>query len=360
MCFGSSLLSISPFSVFTMPIGRVGKRPGIFAVPGGRRRRVTSSRPHFRRDAYRPAGFRAARARGTMARRVKRVFAPRKKTRRRGVIKTHPGKKSFAKGLDYFDASLPHQLLLPIPNSLGVATHVTSSHTANITNGANDFLIVQSGASGVAFYQIHGGTRVVSHQTFGQIIGTAPETIRPSRISLQLFNTTSEPNRQGVVYSLTTVSPLAWEFDGVAFTVSAPFLASIDAMVKEHRYSKVMTNDSLRHGFKSVLLPASAVGIATWRPYTVFAAPPTEQQIAVIADANNNGFHTWICHIPTEASAQSYTLKVDMQFATRYPANHLLANVAGPLQSTDSHPFNRAVEDARMEEASGRPSGSGH
>lgn len=278
------------------------------------------------------------------------------------------GELTPAQALAYFDPADKDNQRDPIalPNSLGnfltLGSSTVGSWTVDSGTNGDVYMVQQTGPCGVAaywWYSAGADALKVTAFTYGNLLATPPASVRTSRMSIDMANTTQPLKQEGFVQALQISNMLEWNWDTPApgIKITALFQSEVSSMLSQHPQAKVYSANQMRSGLNLVGVPASIVGVTKWRDYVAFAGlTPAEQETQVSTDASEMSFTTTIVRIAATSVAQTYLIKCNHQWMCRYPANEILAAAQRPGPSTSVEEFGARTEAAQAAQAAA----SGH
>jgi hypothetical protein len=267
-------------------------------------------------------------------------------------VKSKVDKKNEA--LDFFDATKNTEHTLPLPNSLGVSVplNFSSRYSPSTSTTANThvYYIIQFTDSQCvgAFYSMVGTTATavasLTPLLFTDLDTNPPTSFRASRLTATLLNTTSITNVAGSVSALYLMNGLEWEFDATLFSISAALQNEIRTMIESNSKSKIFSasnfvGDSVKNKFS--LVPTSMANLENWLTYGNSQSSVALQKATLINGAQHFTHSTLILRFENTSVANTYTLLLNGQYSTRYPANSILTSIA----RKDLYPKKELVEE---------------
>jgi hypothetical protein len=349
------------------------KAPARRGRPPTRTRSATASaRPrsvsYARSASYAPSVYRRSRAT-----RPKAAAQDQPRARRQTTGKILTGKEmSKEEAISYFDPAKNTSKCINIPNSLGSFLTLNSLQRLNISTStlggvAGDmyFIFAHTNSNLVC---LRFATTGSSARQLVPIIATdwttVPESMRASRASIAINNSSNNNVADGSVSMLSIPNGLQWQFEiyNVAELypqVTNAFVSSLQVMTDSHPKSAHYSHNEIRTLRTVCAAPSSFVGISNWREFEDYTQGTPPGSAALTLNQHNfmvgllddstahQALNTIIVRIKYTATTNIYDLIFRVQHACRFPSNNLLSRMEfdhGPPLTADK--FNKVASKA--------------
>jgi len=158
---------------------------------------------------------------------------------------------------------------------------------------------------------------------------TPPTTMRGSRTTIGLSNSTAATSVAGTVTVLMTSSNLEFEFDPLGTqAVSVNFQNEVALMLNSNVKSKIYTSHDFVNTKKFSLVPISMQACEEWVPFADFSAYSIAQKNAFLVDTVNHASHSsLIIRFDAPSVSNSYVVQHSSQYSTRHAPNSLLGSM---------------------------------
>jgi len=259
-------------------------------------------------------------------------------------IKTKEG------SLSYFDSTKTsnQETTLALPNSLNIALVQNFTNRDNFSIGTSGvgaytiYIFTMTGSQCIGIKYATSATTAVATAVYTPLLypdfaTTPPTTLRSSRTTIGLSNSTAATNVAGTVTVLMTSSNLEFEFDPLGTqAVSVNFQNEINLMLNSNVKSKTYTSADFVKTVKFSLVPISMQACEEWVPFADFSAYSIAQKNAFLVDTVNHASHsTLIIRFDAPSVANSYVAQYSSQYSTRHSPNSLLGSMGrhNPIMS---------------------------
>ena len=234
---------------------------------------------------------------------------------------------------------------LPLANSLGLYVPINVKLSTSLGATSTDiryYYIFQFNYGGVACFRIPYtistglfGATVVSE--FNDFQSSNPSTLRHSRFTVKVLNTSNGNNIAGSVRAVQVPNGLNWLFaNSTSLDITQAFGTSIEEMLSTNSHSKIYTGSDFGGiGKKFSLLPSSYANLSEWQPFQDWDNSGWLTKQAFLQTSAAYSTHGTLILCIDAVASNSYQFQINCQFAARYPANTILSSVGQqPLTST--------------------------
>lgn len=269
--------------------------------------------------------------------------------KKRNIISTWMNKEMNKKeALDFFDPTKHTNTCISTPNSLGSYLCLMSQQRINqslsTTNAGTDYFYIYTWTPTnlCAFRLSTVGTQYLI-PILASDWSSVPETVRPSRLCLELQNISNNQVADGSVSVLSVPNPLQYEYDAWVLNdpyvrASANFISSLRTMTDSHPKVKNYSHNDLRNLRRFVSSPSSYVGFTRWMEYldynqgVTLGQPITSAQrdnmVSILNDSvEHQAMNTIIIRLRLTSTTNAFEFVVKNQIAARYPSNNLLGRI---------------------------------
>jgi hypothetical protein len=254
--------------------------------------------------------------------------------------------------LNYFDPNKNTSMCVNIPSSLGSFICLNSTrrfiHTSLAATPGDHYLIFVQTYSDLLGFTMAGNYGTSARQLVpifsNDLLGSYPDTMRPSRYSMNIANVTNNQTAEQSISISVLPNGLnfnldAWTSGDLYLKASAAMVTSLNTITDSHPKTTHLTHNELRVGRNIIAIPSSHVGFTTWREFipsfnqgVVVSNPISlDQRNAMLSILELAQSHqsqsTIIVRIRQTAVINSYNVILRHQFAGRYPSNNVISTL---------------------------------
>lgn len=288
-----------------------------------------SQAPHLKKDAP------------TTAPRPSNTKKPAaKKKPRRKVGGTQ--RKAIDNRSDYFwRADVGHKNAICPMKDACLAQHVpitvTQFGNLSLATNAGEQMFVVFGAcqQNIAAMSVGSSSNsAVLFSTYGDLISSSPESVRPSRKTVTFSSYASLDSTEGLFHVAHVTSPLAlsWNAAVPGSLATVGHWNYLKSIALTHSSSKSMPIADLRSPKSWSLKPTSAIGAATWKNFSTYPfagsdATKAAANLQLEADLKQESQSALVFYFPQTTSAQNIQWKIHEQISCRFPASGVMASL---------------------------------
>lgn len=207
-------------------------------------------------------------------------------------------------------------------------------------DGDANYIIAQCTPGDERLFVLNGNVLAALGGKLPLFVNNAPVSVRHSRMTLTIRNTTQTDQIEGYIRVMKADTPISWGFSGTAMELAPGTVQTITSLLSVHPQCKTYTNKQVANGLTISSRPMHRIAYKEYHRYSPVHDANT-LQVSLQTGAAANAMETII--IQCTGTSQLYDVSLHCQDAATYPQHTLIGTLQREVPNLNSG------GDARME-----------